>query len=167
MNPLTDPQIRAAFVNAGKREVAQATLPDLESVRWERLEYLGWIDPKRPALAYVVVELDEGLIGMVLRAPSSRLRRPKAMCAWCQDVVAVDDVSLYAARRAGAAGRQGNTVGTLVCTDFRCSVNVRRRPTTAEAGGDDPVARQNVIDRRIAGLVERSRHFARQVLGEA
>lgn len=163
MNPLGEDDIRASFVNASKREVAQASVPDLDEIGWDRLDLLGWVDTKRPSMAYVVVELDRGPTGMLLRAATSRDRRPKAMCAWCQDVTATDDVTFYAAKRAGAAGRQGNTVGTLICTDFRCSRNVRRTPTTSEAGSDDPVMRQVIIDRRVAALRQRSRHFVEQL----
>jgi hypothetical protein len=85
------------------------------------------------------------------------------MCAWCEDVIAVDDVSLYVARRAGASGRAGNTIGTLICTDFACSANVRRKPTRIEAG-DDPAS---VISTRTAGLQERSARFVAEVLRTA
>jgi hypothetical protein len=32
---------------------------------------------------------------------------------------------LFAARRAGSAGRAGNTVGTYICADLACSLYVR------------------------------------------
>lgn len=163
MNPLTAAQIRASFVNATRREISQATLPDLDALRWDRLDYLGWRDRRAPLSAYVVVELDGRPTGVLLRSgdPKSGVRR-KAVCAWCTDVVATDDVSLYVARRGGAAGRRGDTIGTLVCTEFRCSHNVRRRPTRAEAGtAGDPA---EIVARRVAELRERSAAFVREVL---
>ena len=84
------------------------------------------------------------------------------MCAWCEDVYATDDVSMYVARRAGGPGRNGDTIGTLICTTFECSHNVRRKPTIIEAG-QDPAG---VVLRRIEGLRERSVRFAREVLRE-
>lgn len=167
MTPLTDAQIRASFVNASRREVARAAPPDLD-LRWDRLEYLGWRDKKAPLVGYVVVPLDDGPVGLVLRAAdrSSGVRR-QTMCAWCEDVVETDDVTLFTARRAGAAGRKGDSVGTLICTDFRCSTNVRRRPTAAEAGSDVDEVRELIVASRIAGLQERSRAFVAGVASTA
>lgn len=165
MNPLTETQIRAAFVNATKREAASATLPDLATLDWERLDYLGWRDRKHPLAGYAVVEVDGAPVGLLLRAsdPAKSRRRTSGVCAWCEDVVVTDDVTLYVARRAGASGRNGNSVGTLICTDFRCSQNVRRTPTRTEVG-NDPTMAGPLTERRIAGLRERSERFAREVL---
>lgn len=163
MNPLTEKQIRACFVNASRREAAQATLPDLATLRWDRLDYLGWRDRKAPLSAYVVVELDGEPTGVLLRSGEARSRR-KAMCAWCQDVVVTDDVTLYVARRGGAAGRRGDTIGTLICTDFVCSANVRRTPTSVEAGTDLEAVREQILERRVAVLRERSTQFVEEIL---
>ncbi len=164
MNPLTEKQIRASFLNASKREAAQATLPDLATLDWERLDYLGWRDRKAPLSAYVVLELDGGPAGVLLRAADAKAggKRTKGVCAWCEDVVVTDDVSLYVARRGGASGRNGNTIGTLICTEFGCSGNVRRKPTFTEAG-NDPAVRDLIIDRRMAGLRERAARFVAEV----
>jgi hypothetical protein len=166
MTPLTDAQIRASFVNATRREVANAVPPDLD-LRWDRLEYLGWRDKKAPLVGYVVVPLDDGPVGLVLRAAERRGVRRQTMCAWCEDVVETDDVTLYTARRAGPAGRKGDSVGTLICTDFRCSTNVRRRPTAAEAGSDVDEVRELIVASRIAGLQDRSRAFVAGVASTA
>ena len=161
MNPLNEKQIRASFVNCSRREAAQLTLPpDLSELRWDRLDLLGWIDRKAPLRAYVVLPVDDALVGVALRSPEVAGKRRRAVCAWCEDVYATDDVSMYVARRAGAPGRNGDTVGTLICTTFECSANVRRTPTIIEAG-DDPAG---VVRRRIEGLRERSARFADEVL---
>lgn len=168
MHALTENQIRASFVNASRREVAQATLPDLSTVDWDRLDYLGWRDRRAPLSAYVVVEHDAGPVGVLLRAGDrAGAARRRTVCAWCADVVETEDVSLYVARRAGAAGRKGDTIGTLICTDFRCSRNVRRRPTRSEAGSDTSVAREAIVERRVAELRERARAFVGEVLRTA
>lgn len=166
MNPLTPEQIRSAFINTSRREAAQATLPELPE-DWSRLDLLGWNDAKRPKLSYVVLELDDTPTAILLRAndPRSRVRRA-AMCAWCEDIVETGDVSMFVARRAGPAGRKGNSIGTMLCADFECSRNVRRRPTPSEVLSDDPVDRAVFIDRRIDGLRRRSTQFVRQVLSE-
>lgn len=162
MNPLTDKLIRASFVNCSRREAADVTLPVLAEQPWERLDYLGWIDRKAPLRSYVVLTVDDTLVGIALRAPEPGGARRHAICAWCEDVYTKNDSSLYVARRSGAAGRRGDTIGTLICTTFDCSRNVRRRPTIIEAG-EDPAG---VIARRTAGLQERSLRFAREVLRE-
>ena len=164
MNPLTEKQIRASLRNASKREAAQATLPDLGALDWAQLDYLGWHDRKAPLFSYVVLELDGVPTGILLRSSDAKTgrARTKGVCAWCEDVVVTDDVSLYVARRAGAAGRNGNTIGTLICTEFGCSRNVRRKPTFTEAG-NDPAMRELIIDRRVAGLRERAARFVAEV----
>ncbi len=161
MDPLTEKQIRTSFVNCSRREAAQLTLPvDLADLRWDRLDVLGWIDRKAPLRSYAVVPVDDEIVGVALRSPERAATRRRAVCAWCEDVYATGDVSLYVAPRAGAAGRKGDTVGTLICTTFECSRNVRRTPTIIEAG-QDPAA---LVQRRIEGLRERSARFVREVL---
>lgn len=51
MRALTAPEIHASFVNSTRREAAQAVLPDLSALDWDRLDYLGWTDPKNPRRA--------------------------------------------------------------------------------------------------------------------
>lgn len=159
MRPLTDPQIRASFVNCSRRDAAQATLPaDLAGQDWDRLDYLGWTDARNPRRAYVVTWLDDRPTGIVLRASDGATKR-NAVCVWCEDVIATNEVALFVAKRAGAAGRNGDTVGTLICADFACSANARRRPTIVEAG-DDAAA---VVARRVAGLQDRHARFVASV----
>lgn len=164
MHPLTEKQIRTSFVNASRREATQATLPDLDALDWDRLDYLGWRDRKAPLAAYVVLEIDGAPTGVLLRSSDRTRLRRRAVCAWCEDVVVTEDVTLYVARRGGASGRRGNTIGTLICTDFLCSANVRRPPTRAEAGSDAEAVREEMVARRVAGLRERSARFVAEVL---
>jgi hypothetical protein len=163
VNPLTEKQIRASFVNASQREAKQATLPDLADVAWDRLDYLGWIDRKSPLAAYVVLEVDGEPVGAMLRAADAKSGRGRqGVCAWCEDVVDDAEVSLYVARRGGASGKAGNSIGTLVCTDFGCSRNVRRRPMAFEVG-NDPARREAFVAARIDGLRDRSARFVAEV----
>jgi hypothetical protein len=164
MNPLTEKQIRSSFINTTRRETPQATLPDLSEVNWDRLDYLGWRDRKASLLAYVVLELDGAVTGIMLRAgaASQTMVRRKALCAWCRDLASVE-AAMYVARRGGSAGRAGNTIGTLVCADFSCSRNVRRPPTSSEAGTDADLARELLVQERIAGLQERATRFVQEV----
>ena len=161
MNPLTELQIRASFVNCSRGEATRLNLPpDLADLDWDRLDYLGWIDRKAPQRACVVLPVDDTVVGLLLRSPEGGAKRRRALCAWCEDVYSKDEVSLYVARRSGAAGRNLNSIGTLICTRFGCSKNVRRRPTIVEAGQDP----EGLVQRRIEGLRERSQRFAREVL---
>ena len=86
------------------------------------------------------------------------------MCAWCEDVIVTDDVTLYVARRGAAVGRRGDTIGTLICTAFLCSQNVRRTPTSVEAGTDLESVRERIVEQRVAGLRERSTRFVEENL---
>ena len=160
MKPLTGNEIRASFVNASRREAKQAVLPaDLDlGPRWESLDYLGWVDRSNPQRAYAVVPVDEEPVGFLLRT-AERTRKASAMCAWCEDVFATSEVALFVARRAGASGREGNSLGTLVHADFSCSTHVRRLPNGME-GGLDPLA---LVERRVEELRARSSAFARRL----
>ncbi len=147
MLPVTEKTLRASFVNASRKEVTALTLPtDFDSIDWDRLDYLGWRDPKIGRRAYVVVPtLDGEVVGVLLRqaeaSPSAR-----AQCSWCQDVTLPNSVVFYSAKRSGPAGRNGNTIGTLICQDFECSHNVRRLPPLAYEGFDREAARLNRIE---------------------
>ncbi|MFW8746237.1 FBP domain-containing protein, partial [Mesorhizobium japonicum] len=79
-------------------------------------------DPKLPQLGYVVAEVDGRPVGMLLRQ-AERGPRARAQCSWCEDVQLPNEVVFFAARRAGEAGRRGDTLGSLVCAHFECSVN--------------------------------------------
>jgi hypothetical protein len=76
-------------------------------------------------------------------------------------VFSKDDVLLWVAKRAGQSGRNGNTLGTLICADFLCSRNVRVEPPANEIN-PDPAA---VVLRQIDGLVARTAQFVERVQG--
>lgn len=159
MRSLSGAVIRASFINVTLRERKALALPtDLEALPWQDLDYLGWRDPKQPLAGYVVAEIDGEPVGVLLRQ-AERGPRARAQCSLCEDVELPNPVTFFAARRAGDAGRNGDTVGTLVCTGFECSANVRRRPTVAYVGFDVEAERQ----RRIRGLREHVGNFVRNV----
>ena len=159
MLPLTEQQIRSSFVNASQRERKELSLPDLAQVRWSDLDFLGWRDRKLPTVGYVVAQIDGAPVGVLLRQADGRVRsRPQ--CSWCEDVHLPNEVVFFIAKRAGAAGRKGDTLGTLVCAEFQCSANVRKRPPLAYVGFDVEAARQQRIDalrEHVATFVERVR----------
>jgi hypothetical protein len=163
MESLTPEGIRDSFVNCSRTEAAELPLPPgMHEVDWSRREYLGWRDPRSPQRGYIVVPTGDGPVGIVLRASDASMRsNAPSMCGWCQDVHLTNDVYLYVARRAGAAGRNGDTVGTMLCGGFECSENVRRTPPPSYVGFDADA----VVADRIAGLAERARRFAATVIG--
>ncbi|KAB1647434.1 MULTISPECIES: FBP domain-containing protein [unclassified Pseudoclavibacter] len=161
MQTLTESFIRSSFVNASRRETKELTFRDdfaaLTEEDWQQLDYLGWRDPKYARRAYVVLpRLDGDPVGVLLTRAAAAPRTP-TMCHWCRDVRLPNPVVLWSAKRAGAAGRRGDTVGTLICDDFQCSHNVRNDPPAFYKGYDVLAARQQRIDdlrTRVAGFAE-------------
>lgn len=127
MDPMTEPQVRRSFVNCSKGEANAATLPrDLADLPWDELEVLGWRDPRAPLRGYLVVQREGRPVGVALRAADTRMSaRRSVMCLLCRSTHPGDAVSLFTARRAGEAGRNGNTVGTYVCADLGCGTRAR------------------------------------------
>lgn len=159
MQPLSADAVRDSFVNVSVRE-RKAILPpdDLTDADWTHLDYLGWRDPKSPLLGYVVIPLPDGPVGVLLRQAEAT-PRSRAQCSWCEDTRLPNDVVFFAAKRAGDAGRRGDTLGTLVCARFECSVNVRRPAPPSYVGFDAEADRQ----RRILNLRERVTAFAERL----
>ncbi|BDZ40498.1 FBP domain-containing protein [Microbacterium suwonense] len=159
MRPIDERAIRASFRNASRKEVSSLTLPaDFAELDFENLDYLGWFDPKMPRRAYVVAEVDDGLVGVLLQRTEQRTAR-RAQCAWCDDVTLRNDVQFFSARKAGAAGRKGDTIGTLICENFGCSANVRKLPPLAYEGYDRELAR----DLRMLRLQEHVASFLGEI----
>ena len=159
MNPLTADAIRASFLNVSQRERKAIPLPDLAAVDWDKLDFLGWRDPKQPLLGYVVAEVDGALAGILLR--QAEAPRARAQCSWCEDVQLPHPVVFFGAKRTGDAGRRGDTIGTLVCAGFECSANVRKLPTLAYLGFDREAERE----RRILALRGHVANFVTNLRG--
>lgn len=161
MRPIDERTLRASFINASRKEVSDLTLPaGFADLDFDRLDYLGWVDPKLPRRSYVVAWVDDVATGVILQRAEQRVIA-RAQCSWCEDVTLRNDVQLYAARKAGPAGRKGDTIGTLVCTEFGCSKNVRVLPPLAYDGYDRELAREL----RIVKLQEHVSAFIAAVKG--
>jgi hypothetical protein len=142
MLPLTEKEIRASFVNASRKEVTDLSLPPrFAELDWDAMEYLGWRDPKQAKRAYVVIPVQGGGVAGALLRQGEATTRQRAQCSWCEDVTLPNPVAFYSARRAGAPGRNGDTVGTLICEGFECSANVRKAPPVAYLGFDIQAAK--------------------------
>ncbi|MGV9386336.1 FBP domain-containing protein [Nonomuraea sp. NPDC003707] len=133
MNPLTENDIRASFVNCSKGETRRLGLPrDLSESPWTDLDFLGWRDPGAPERAYLVAERDGRAVGVALRL-AQEVRRSftkSTLCSVCVTPHSGTGVALFTAPRTGAAGRQGNTVGAYMCADLACSLYVRDKKRT-------------------------------------
>ncbi|KQZ24277.1 FBP domain-containing protein [Microbacterium sp. Root553] len=142
MRPIDERTLRASFLNASRKEVSDLTLPPgFADLDVEKLDYLGWVDPKLPRRSYVVAWVDDVVTGVILQRAEQRVLA-RAQCSWCEDVTLRNDVQLYVARKAGPAGRKGDTIGTLLCAEFGCSQNVRMLPPLAYEGYDRELARE-------------------------
>ncbi|ARZ70080.1 FBP domain-containing protein [Streptomyces sp. HU2014] len=133
MEPLSDKEIRASFVNCSKGEASRISLPrGLAELPWADLDFLGWRDPGAPDRGYIVAERAGKLVGITLRVPQSgpRSMMKSSICSICLTGHVASGVSLLAARKIGAAGRDGNTVGAYMCADLACPLYVRgkRKP---------------------------------------
>lgn len=159
MQLLNTSDLSRSFVNASRKETSTLPLPDLDAVDWESIDFLGWTDPKNPSRAFVVVPVDGTPRGVILKAVPSKV--PTSMCAWCEDIKNTSDVKMFSAKRSGAAGRQGNTVGTLLHADFSCSEHVRRPPSSLE--GTD-VDHEAFAARRIDNLRDHIEGFVQAVM---
>jgi hypothetical protein len=152
---LAESAIRNSFVNCSKGEAKRLTLPGrLVDIAWQDLDFLGWRDPKAQNNAYVVLQRDDALVGLALQSatqPKGRVKR--SMCAFCCTVHGAADVSLFSARRVGAAGRLGNTVGTYACADLACCLYVRgKRVPTGPKGASEGLSVDERIERTITNL---------------
>ncbi|MET7598113.1 FBP domain-containing protein [Streptomyces sp. NPDC005496] len=155
MRPLTEQDIRTSFINCSKGEAKRLAVPrDLDERPWEHLDFLGWRDPGAPDRSYLVTEHAGRLAGVTLRFPSSRrglLHR--SMCSLCLTTHPGSGVSLMTARKAGAAGRDGNSVGIYMCTDLACSLYVRGKKAP-EPGGrfEETLTLEEQIARTVGNL---------------
>jgi hypothetical protein len=156
MNPITEREIRASFVNCSKGEASRLGLPsDLAGLPWPDLDFLGWRDPGAPDRAYLVAERDGRLVGLSMRASGGGARgfAARSMCSICLTTRTGGGVALMTARRTGEAGRQGNSVGQYLCTDLACSLLVRGiKASAVGADLDESVDRSSRIVRAVANL---------------
>lgn len=163
MEKISDKQIRSCFINASRSEAAKLNLPaNFASLDWETLDFLGWRDEKMPMRGYLVMHVAGKLTGIMLRAPEGGSgKKRRVLCELCRDVYSEEDVYLWVSKRAGQSGRDGNSVGTLICAEFLCSANVRQEPKDNQIESDLTV----VIERQIQGLRERTERFVARVRG--
>ncbi|MGX1563545.1 FBP domain-containing protein [Streptomyces sp. NPDC055506] len=155
MKPLTEQDIRTSFINCSKGEAKRLAVPrDLGERPWGDLDFLGWRDPGAPDRSYLVTEREGRLVGVTMRfQPAQRGPLQRSMCSLCLTTHPRGGVSLMTARKAGAAGREGNSVGVYMCTDLACSLYVRGKKVP-ESGSrlEESLTLAEQIDRTTDGL---------------
>lgn len=129
MKAVTETDLRASFVNCSKGEAKRLAVPrNLAELHWDELDFLGWRDAGAPERSYLVLEREGELVGLTLRFSAQRRGFLRSnLCNLCLTQHSGNGVSLLTARKAGAAGREGNSVGAYMCTDLACSLYVRGR----------------------------------------
>ncbi|MEV6881793.1 MULTISPECIES: FBP domain-containing protein [unclassified Streptomyces] len=155
MRALDEQAVRASFINCSKGEAKRLAVPrDLDERPWDDLDFLGWRDPGAPDRGYLVLEEGGRPTGVALRFQPPRsgfLQR--SMCALCLTTHPRGGVSLMTARKAGAAGREGNSVGLYMCTDLACSLYLRGKKVP-ESGGrfEESLTLEQQIARTVGNL---------------
>ncbi|MHA6619869.1 FBP domain-containing protein [Pseudonocardia sp. DLS-67] len=155
MKPISEPDIRRSFVNCSKGEARRLKVPaGLDELAWPDLDFLGWRDPGAPERAYLVAEQDDRLVGITLRAASAGARgfTARSLCSLCLTTRGGGGVVLMSARRTGAAGRAGNSVGQYLCSDLDCSRYIRDRKRSAGGAIDESLSLEEKIARTLANL---------------
>jgi hypothetical protein len=152
--PLTEQEIRAAFVNCSKGEARRLHVPrDLAGQPWDDLDFLGWRDPQAPDRAYLVADLGDGPVAITLRSPAPAPGQRRAnICSICL-TSHVGGVTLMVAPRTGKAGKQGNSVGAYICGDLACSLYTRGKKFTARSTRfPGRLTLEQMIERNVANL---------------
>ncbi|MGW1228142.1 FBP domain-containing protein [Streptomyces sp. NPDC001515] len=155
MKALTEREIRQAFVNCSKGEAGRLPMPrDFDELPWDDLDFLGWRDLSAPGRSYIVTEREGRPAGISLRFPShQRGFLHRSMCSLCLTTHPGSGVSLMTARKAGPAGREGNSVGLYMCTDLACSLYVRgKKAVDSGARFKESLTVEEQIERTTANL---------------
>lgn len=165
MDAIDGDALRASFVNCSKSAAKKIVPPpELDRLRWDRLDFLGWRDAKAPQRGYLVVPVALQPVGIVVRAPTSVRRGGRgAMCDLCMTQHPMSDVVPFVAPRAGAAGRNGDTLGSYICANLQCSRYLRG---DLKSGAVVMMRETIPQEEKIARLRHNVERFALRVLGE-
>lgn len=163
MRALTEPEVRAAFVNADEDDLRIMRMPhDFVIIDWDYRDFVAWRDPAAARRGYVLAEHEGEVVGVVLHS-SDPGRARAGMCNICQTMQPGNQVTLFSARRAGEAGRRGDSVGTYICADLSCHDNVRLAHPLAPSEIRPP----GQADLRLDGTRRRMERFIALVRGNA
>lgn len=162
MRPLTEDDIRGAFVNATEDDLRIMAMPhSLLLTEWDFLDFFAWRDPHTRGRGYLVVERDGEPTAVVLRAANTSAPHGQSgLCNMCHSMQPGDQVTLFTALRAGAAGAAGDTIGSYICADLTCHENVRLAAPLAPL----EVRADGMVDARIDGARQRFESFVEKVV---
>lgn len=159
MRALTEPEIRAAFINATDDELRMIEMPhDFVLIDWDFHDFLAWRDPASSKRGCVLVQTDDGVVGVVVRT-SDPGRARAGMCNICHVMQPGNQVTLQSARKAGPAGVRGDSVGTYMCADLSCHENVR----LAHPLAPNEIRAEGQVDMRLDGTRRRMEQFVARV----
>src|SRR5690606_21919062 len=100
MRALTESDVRASFVNADDDLLKLVEMPhDFVLVDWDYLYFFAWRDPASSRRGCVVVETEDGVVGIVLRSTVPGRTRT-GMCNICHTMQPGNQVALFSAQRA-------------------------------------------------------------------
>ncbi|HAK53419.1 MAG TPA: hypothetical protein DCM54_16190 [Gammaproteobacteria bacterium] len=119
MDPISQDEISHVF------DEDQVVLPDLSTVAWDHLDYLGWVHPSGHLAYLVLVSPESGkLTGSVLRRRPRISKRPRyEMCSWCHHVHRNNRTAMFTLSVKGTEGR--HLIGKVLCKDLDCSLRIR------------------------------------------
>jgi FBP C-terminal treble-clef zinc-finger len=167
VEPLSESEIRRAFRNCSKGEASRIKLPsDFAATPWPDLDFYGWIDPGSPQRAAIAVPGPDGLRTLLLRradrSGGSGGAARSSMCQVCLTSHSSGGVSLFTAPRAGAAGRNGNSLGEYLCADLACSLYLRgkRQPQARLVKYEETLT----VDEKVERSKERLETFVELVM---
>jgi hypothetical protein len=159
MEPITEAEIRRSFLNCSKGEASRVKLPaDFAETPWRDLDFFGWIDPSAPQRAAIAVPGRDGLRTLLLRradrSSASGGATRSSMCQVCLTSHSAGGVSLFTAPRAGAAGRNGNSLGEYLCSDLACSLYLRgkRQPKARLVKYEETLTLDEKVERAMTKL---------------
>lgn len=159
MRPLTEAEVRASFVNAEADELRVMEMPhDFLLVDWDYLDFFAWTDPHASRRGYVLIPHEGDVVGVVLRATDPGRGR-SGMCNICHTMQPGNQVAMFSARRAGEAGRRGDSFGTYICADLSCHENVR----LAHPLAPNEIRSPGQVDLRLDGTRRRMETFVSRV----
>lgn len=159
MRALTESDVRASFINATEDELRMIEMPhDFILVDWDFRDFFAWRYPAAGKRGCVLVETDDGVVGIVLRA-SDPGRSRNGMCNICHTMQPGSQVALFSARKAGAAGHRGDSIGTYICADLSCHENVR----LAHPLAPNEIRAAGQVDMRLDGTRRRMERFVARV----
>lgn len=128
MQVLTVEEIVAAFDQSAVKRLrldADLHLPDLSTLSWADLDYLGWVHPAGH-LGFVVLQSPHSgeLRGVILNRSRRAYKKPRLeMCSWCHHVHKAQGTAMFTVAVRGSEGR--HTLGNVICRDLDCSLRIR------------------------------------------